>query len=169
MKNLPMKDTPMNADILPLRAPEALRRRLAAVPEFDPPAWLDARVHASLARPVARRRAWLPVAAVAAAIVALAATLLWRPQVPQGDTHETAWVARSRGLEQALARVRPASEAPDGAAALEADLARVDRALQAAYDRGADTRELAPLWQQRTDTLDSLVTAYRSRDGVVRI
>jgi hypothetical protein len=95
--------------------------------------------------------------------------VLWRPQAPQGDTDESTWVARSRGLEQALARVRPASDVPDGAVALEAELARIDRDLQAAYDRGAGTRELAPLWQQRTDTLDSLVTAYRSRDGVVRI
>lgn len=159
----------MNADILPLRAPEALRRRLAAVPAFDPPAWLDARVHASLARPVAPRRAWLPIAAVAAAIVALATAMLWRPQLPQDGIDETAWVARSRGLEQELARVRPANDVPESAAGLEAELAHIDRALQAAYDRGAGTRELAPLWRQRTDTLDSLVTAYRSRDAVVRI
>lgn len=157
----------MNADILPLRAPEALRRRLAAVPEFDPPAWLDARVHASLSQPPAPRRAWLPLAAAAA--VVLAAVLLWRIPAPQGGVDEAAWVAQSRGLEQELARVRLTSDVPGGAAGLEAELARIDRALQAAYDRGAATRELAPLWQQRADTLDSLVAAHRSRDGVVRI
>ena len=164
-----MKDPSMNADILPLRAPEALRRRLAAMPEFDPPAWLDARVHASLARPPAPRRAWWPLAALAAAVVALALATPWRAPLPRDAGEQGAWVARSRGLEGELARIRPANAAPQGAAGLEAELAHIDRALQAAYDRGADARELAPLWRQRSDTLDSLVTAYRSRDAVVRI
>lgn len=157
----------MNADILPLRAPEALRRRLAALPEFDPPAWLDARVEATLARPVPRRRRWLlPLATAAGA--ALAALLAWRAPAPDAAV-DAAWIARSRGLEGELARVRMASDAPGNALALEAELARIDRALQAAYDRGAAAPELAPLWQRRTDTLDSLVAAYRHRDGVVRI
>lgn len=158
----------MNADILPLRAPEALRRRLAALPEFDPPAWLDARVEATLARPVAHRRRWLlPLATAAGA--ALAALLAWRAPAPDAAMDDAAWIARSRGLESELARVRMASDAPGNALALEAELARIDRALQAAYDRGAAAPELAPLWQRRTDTLDSLVAAYRHRDGVVRI
>lgn len=157
----------MNADILPLRAPEALRRRLAALPEFDPPAWLDARVEATLARPVQRRGRWLlPLATAAGA--ALAALLAWRAPAPDAAV-DAAWIARSRGLESELARVRMASDAPGNALALEAELARIDRALQAAYDRGAAAQELAPLWQRRTDTLDSLVAAYRHRDGVVRI
>ena len=157
----------MNADILPLRAPEALRRRLAALPEFDPPAWLDARVEATLARPVQRRGRWLlPLATAAGA--AGAALLAWRAPAPDAAV-DAAWIARSRGLESELARVRMASDAPGNALALEAELARIDRALQAAYDRGAAAPELAPLWQRRTDTLDSLVAAYRHRDGVVRI
>lgn len=159
----------MNADILPLRAPEALRRRLSALPEFDPPAWLDARVAAVLARAPQRRRWLLPVAVAAGALLAVG--LAWRAPAPttDADAGEAAWLARSRGLERELARLRPAHEVPGSALALEAELARVDRALQSAYDRGAAAPELQPLWQQRNDTLDSLLAAYRHRDGVVRI
>lgn len=158
----------MNADILPLRAPEALRRRLAAVPEFDPPAWLDARVHATLAQAPPRRRIGWPAAAVAASFLAVIA-LAWRAPEPREPLSEAAWLERSRSLESELSRLRLASDAPGGAVGLEAELARIDRALQAAYDRGATPTELAPLWQQRTATLDSLVTTWRRRDHVVRI
>ncbi|MBP7418403.1 MAG: hypothetical protein KA911_07360, partial [Xanthomonadales bacterium] len=81
----------MNADILPLRAPEALRRRLAAVPEFDPPAWLDARVHATLAQAPRRRRAGWPAAAVAASLLAVIA-LAWRAPEPREPLSEAAWL-----------------------------------------------------------------------------
>lgn len=158
----------MNADILPLRAPEALRRRLAALPAFDPPAWLDARVHAALAPAPPRPGVGWPAAAVAAALLAAVALATLAPE-PRAPVNEAAWLERSRGLESELSRLRLASDAPGGAAALEAELARIDRALQAAYDRGATTAELAPLWQQRTATLDSLVTTWRRRDHVVRI
>lgn len=159
----------MNADILPLRAPEALRRRLAAVPEFDPPAWLDARVQATLTQAPRRRRRWLPLAALAAGLV-VAVALAWRAPPPRASLSEEAdWIERSHGLERELARLRLASDAPGAMVGLEAELARIDRALQAAYDRGATAPELVPLWQQRTDTLDSLVTTWRHRDGVVRI
>lgn len=158
----------MNADILPLRAPEALRRRLAAVPEFDPPAWLDARVQATLAQAPRRRRGWMPVVAVAAGLV-VAVALAWRAPPTRAPLSEADWIERSHGLELELARLRLASDAPGGMVGLEAELARIDRALQAAYDRGATAPELVPLWQQRTDTLDSLVTTWRHRDGVVRI
>jgi hypothetical protein len=158
----------MNADILPLRAPEALRRRLAAVPAFDPPAWLDARVQATLAQAPPRRRISWPAAAVAAVLL-VAVALAWRAPEPREASNEAAWLERSRTLESELARLRLASDAPDGAFGLEAELARIDRALQAAYDRGAPQAELAPLWQQRSDTLDSLVTTWRRRDHVVRI
>ena len=158
----------MNADILPLRAPEALRRRLADVPAFDPPAWLDARVHATLAQAPRRRRAGWPAVAVAASLLA-AIALAWRAPGPRDPSSEAAWLERSRSLEQELSRLRLASDAPGGTVGLEAELARIDRALQAAYDRGATPAELAPLWQQRTATLDSLVTTWRRRDHVVRI
>ena len=100
----------------------------------------------------------------------------WSPSRSRGarpdhatPSSEAAWLERSRSLEQELSRLRLASDAPGGAVGLEAELARIDRALQAAYDRGATPAELAPLWQQRTDTLDSLVTTWRRRDHVVRI
>ncbi len=90
---------------------DALRRTLAQLPEFDPPAsrWLDV-------------------------------------------------IAEARVVRGAPALI-----------AVEADLARVDGALQAAYDRGAAPAELEALWQQRTATLEALLAGYRHPDSLIRI
>jgi HPt (histidine-containing phosphotransfer) domain-containing protein len=48
-------------------------------------------------------------------------------------------------------------------------LRAIDAQLQAAYDRGAGTEELSPLWQRRNRALRGLIDALRNgiadRDG----
>jgi hypothetical protein len=49
------------------------------------------------------------------------------------------------------------------------ELARVDFALQSAYDRGADKSELAPLWKQRSELLSVLLAARQQKLALTRI
>ncbi len=98
-------------------------------------------------------------ATVAAAVFACAAiVLLPHPQAPlQQDI--VAVQRESHALEGQWLQVANAAvgEVPN--------LTRVrmiDADLQAAYDRGADARDIAPLWQQRNEALRGLIA--RARD-----
>jgi len=151
---------------------EAVRRTLAQLPEFDPPAarWLDV-MSTRRARGTRRRQhGWTAfAAAAAAAVLAVALVPGWRAPAP-GVAGEAlaAQVQRSRQLEQDLARARGGV----GNLALitvETDLARVDGALQAAYDRGAGPAELELLWRERTAALETLLAGYRHPDTLIRI
>jgi hypothetical protein len=166
------RKTTMNVVELNPTVSDALRRTLAQLPEFEPPAarWLDviaarrARTGAS-----ARRRALLGAVAVAAvlAVVALLPLRMATPPADGGDTLARV-VERSHVLERDLAAARGAR----GNATLmtvEAELARVDLALQAAYDRGAGPAELEPLWRERTAALQTLLAGYRHPDTLIRI
>ena len=51
----------------------------------------------------------------------------------------------------------------------EAELARVDRALQAAYDHGARKNELLPLWKQRSELLSLLLAVRQQQLALTRI
>lgn len=147
--------------------PEALRAKLAQLPEFAPPPalWLRIAQERALRR---SRRPWLLPAALAAgfALAAwLGAGLVQRPD----DAGLAPFVAQSRALEAELLRARSDAGAHAALVAVESELARVDAALQAAYDRGAPAAELEQLWQERTAMLRTLVAAYRSPASVVRI
>jgi hypothetical protein len=153
----------MNVVSLTDNLPERVSARLAALPEFDPPAHGFARV---LARRAARRRRRLAGAfAVAAGLAAVALALGTRAPGPDAANAQ----ARAQALEADAASARPAVVANAPIAALEGELARLDAALQAAYDRGAAPPELERLWQARTETLSALVAAYRHADSIVRI
>lgn len=157
--------------------PEEFALRLAELPEFAPPQALRERIMHRLAPP-ARRRWPLPAALAAAAVLALAMLLAPRlqgpdtaPPVVASADPVAASQARSRALEADLAAT-PRDDAAGGSAgilAAEAELARVDLALQSAYDRNAPATELEPLWRQRTDLLGMLVAAYRNPASLVRI
>jgi hypothetical protein len=147
--------------------PEAARRALSRLPEFEPPARLRERVRAGW-RERARRPLWLG-AALAASLALLALVPRQPPSTPTAAGELATWQARSQALEAELYGVRAAAAATPGRLAGEAELARLDAALQAAYDRGAGNDELVPLWRARADALQTLVTAYRLPDAVVRI
>ena len=153
--------------------PESYAMRLSELPEFTPSEDLRERILARVATPTARR--WKVAASLAAAAVLAGVLLAPRPEAP-GPAHGLALPdavadtqARSRALESHLALTPRSEHASAGVLAAEAELARVDLALQSAYDRNAPAAELEPLWRLRTDLLGALVTAYRNPESLVRI
>ena len=80
------------------------------------------------------------------------------------------WQARSQALEIEL-RNLPARPDTENAASLETEsqLAQLDTALQAAYDRGATPKELIALWKQRSELLSTLLTVRQVAVAVTRI
>ena len=114
-----------------------------------------------------RRRAMRRIAGVGGAAVLVIAMVTvgvvkWR-EPPAVD-----WQARAQALEMqlndALAQ-RDLSLSGDS----EEELERVDLALQAAYDRGANKTELVPLWKQRSELLSLLLAARQQQLALTRI
>ncbi|MFN7551254.1 MAG: hypothetical protein ACK59M_08180 [Pseudomonadota bacterium] len=156
----------MNVTPIEPALPESLRRRLAALPDFVPPAGLRERVAAQTWD--APRAARWPRAAVAAALGALLLAGLWGQGERTPDT--TVLVARMALLEREVANLRAAA-APGAAttAMLEGELSRIDRALQAAYVAGAPPATLHGLWRDREAALQQLLLAYQHPDRMIRI
>lgn len=132
---------------------------LSKLPEFAPDPALWARIVAT--RAARRRRRWFGGAGIAAVAAAVFAVLLLprTPLVPVAVDAVVAGESESRTLEGEWLRV-----APDVRPLPTARLRAIDAALQAAYDRGARTDEVAPLWQQRNEALRGLIV--RAREGV---
>jgi hypothetical protein len=157
-------------NVVPLEPvlPEGLKRQLAALPDFAPPEGLRERVAARTWN--APRSAFRPARwAAAAAVLALAASagvLVQPPSPPAAPV----LAARMAGLERDVQALRMAALAPSpAAAALERELARIDRRLQAAYAGTAPQADLETLWRDREAVLDQLLLAYRGPDRVIRI
>lgn len=138
--------------------------RLRELPEFDPDPGLWPRIeHARGQVLLARRQrlGWI-AGALAATLAGVAALPLLQPGQPVVDD-ATVWQQRSAVLEtewQALQRSTP------GDLRTRAELMMIDKALQSAYDRGADTRELTPLWKQRSEALRSLINTSDDHQAV---
>lgn len=131
--------------------------RLGALPEFDPPADLWARIESAHQRR-RRQRGLLRWGGALAACLALAVVFSLAPTSPQTDPLLHA-EQRSHELEQLYAGLaQPLSPLES-----EAELRALELALQQAYDRGAAPTELLPLWQQRNELLSSLIAL--SADG----
>jgi hypothetical protein len=161
-----MLERKMNVVMLDPPVPEALRQRLAALPQFDPPPTLRARVAVAWAAP-RRARAlapWLAAAAVLVVALAFGWTQQARPPQVAADP-----AARMAGLEREVMALRASRAPAAAAAALESELQRVDRALQAAYDGDAPARQIEALWADREALLDGLLLAYRQPDRMIRI
>jgi hypothetical protein len=156
-------------NVVPLEPalPEGLRRQLGALPVFEPPSRLREQVLGVALRRPARRRLPLATAAGLVAATALVSTLVWRgtgaPGVPSPA------MGRVAALEGELHGLRLVAAGAPAAAALEAELSRIDRALQAAYDAGEASPRIEGLWRDRERLLDDLVLAYRQPDRVIRI
>lgn len=156
----------MNVVTLDPPVPEALRQRLAALPQFDPPATLRARVAVAWASP--RRGPALVPWLGAAAVLAVALAFGWMQQV-RAPLVAADPAARMAGLEREVMALRAGRAPAATAAALESELQRVDRALQAAYDGDAPARQIEALWADREALLDGLLLAYRQPDRMIRI
>jgi hypothetical protein len=156
----------MNVVMLDPVVPESLRQQLAALPQFEPPATLRARVAVAWARPRRGRGVASWMAAAAAVVLALALGWSLRDPAPAPPAD---LAARMAGLEREVVALRT-GRAPAGAAtALESELARIDRALQAAYDDDAPSASIEALWADREALLDGLLLAYRQPDRMIRI
>lgn len=129
------------------------------LPEFAPDPALWSRIAAAEQRRLARRR-WQravfggAVAASFAAALLVGGRLVVAPVAPAGAT---AMQDESRTLEGEWRRLAGAQAATLGSTRLRA----IDAELQAAYDRGAATDELASLWQQRNRALRGLIAAMQ--------
>jgi hypothetical protein len=154
-----MREQPLNE--------ESLHPVLAELPVFAPDAALWSRIAAEHAKRNAtpRPRRWIGIAAaVAAAVVAIVAV----PRLTGTKTGEPVALEgqrESQALEREWQSLTPVSARPS------VDLARlrvIDAALQSAYDRGAGTEELAPLWKERNEALRGLILTAQA-DTVTRI
>jgi len=132
-----------------------LASRLAELPEFDPPAHLWARIDAAVVARK-RRRIWGAMATGGAlAASAVFALMLVRPAATPGSDVLVNLRSQSQRLETQLASATLVHTS--ATLGTELELQRVESALQFAYDHGADTQELAPLWRRRVDLLAVLL------------
>jgi hypothetical protein len=141
-----------------------LARGLQATPEPSADMWSRI-AGAHVAR--RQRRVRVRLAATFAFTLAGAAFFLVAPHLVPG----TDWQARAQALELELRALPASDDAAEGTVAREAEsgLGRIDRALQAAYDRGARANELVPLWKQRSELLSTLMAVRQQSASVIRI
>jgi hypothetical protein len=158
----------MNVIELNPSLPEGARATLAALPQFEPSAALWLRIEAQ--HRARQRRRWAVGIGLAASVLGAVLLLRREAMAPATPDALTALVARVQALELEAARTRSdAAMLAPAALSAEAELARIDAELQQAYDRGAAAVELERLWRARAELLDTLVTAYRRPDHVIRI
>jgi hypothetical protein len=136
---------------------------LGGLPELDPRPDLWSRIqfaHQRRKRQRRRRGMWVGAMLASAALV-LVLLLPQSSEVDPGAAEPAAWQAQSHALEQEWLASSRESMDPR----YRAELKLIDAQLQAAYDRGADPGELAPLWRLRSEALEELL---RSDNGRVR-
>jgi len=158
----------MSPDHVAPERPPVVDALIDRLPAFDPPDALWDRVVARRSAHVRRAR----VRAVAlTSVAALALVVGWRFAVRAPiDELANDPQARSGALETELASVRAGSAAPGATVRdVEARLARVDDALQSAYDRHAQHDELARLWRERSELEAALLAAYQRPADLVRL
>lgn len=154
-----MREQPLNE--------ESLHPVLAELPVFAPDADLWSRIAAEHAKRNAtpRPRRWIAIAAAAAAAVAVIVTVPRLTRTNPGEPVALEGQRESQALEREWQSLTQASARPS------VDLARlriIDAALQSAYDRGAGSDELAPLWKERNAALRGLILTAQA-DTVTRI
>ena len=122
-----------------------VHENLRRLPEADLPDSLWSRVESGRKKQVIRRRFGMGIASLAL-VSALSLPVIFPLLTGSNDTmyaDRTAMHPPARSVEE-----------------IQADVQAVDRALQAAYDRGADDAEIAPMWVIR-DALLASVKASR--------
>jgi hypothetical protein len=156
-----MREQPLNE--------ESLHPVLAELPVFAPDAGLWSRIAAEHAKRYAmpRPRRWITASmiAAAAAVVAVIVTVPRLIETKSGEPIALEGQRESQALEREWQALTPASARPSF------DLARlsvIDAALQSAYDRGAGSDEIAPLWKERNEALRGLILTAQA-DTVTRI
>lgn len=120
-----------------------LRQRLQALPEIPLPDDLWLSVDSGRRQKMRRRKLGTGIASLA--LVAVMTTPLLVPLFT--DTYA--------GRGEPLVAYQPTNHGQD----IQGDLRALDQALQAAYDRGANDAEIAPMWVARDALLASLQSA----------
>jgi hypothetical protein len=150
---------------------QRLRLRELPVGEPSPDLWQRiADTHAGRVRRARVRRGI--VGSSLAAIVLLAILVVPKWLEPSAAQRDVDWQARAQALELQLRALRDSSGAhADNAGALEAqsEIARVDDALQAAYDTGAEKDQLELLWKRRSELLGALISVRQRHVEISRI
>lgn len=155
----------MSAEELNFRT---IARPLAPAPASEPSADLWARIaQTHLARRSRRRRQRF----AGAGLLMLVGMTVFIATAQLPRVTDTDWQARAQALEIELHAHAATAAGADNAVALETEteLVRLDSALQAAYDRGAQKNELVPLWKQRSELLTTLLDARRQKVSVTLI
>lgn len=114
-----------------------------------------------------RRRAMRRIAGVGSAAV-LVVAMVTAGGVKWREPAAVDWQARAQALEMQLNEALAQRDMPMSVDT-EEELERVDLALQAAYDRGANKTELVPLWKQRSELLGLLLAARQQQLALTRI
>jgi hypothetical protein len=140
--------------------------QLPASPSFLAGADLWPRIAAAhLARRRTRRIRNVAAGGLALTLLISAAVFFGLPSPHEAPAVD--WQARAQALEIQLNETTQTGTASTSDA--EVELARVDRALQTAYDRGARKNELLPLWKQRSDLLSLLLAVRQQQLALTRI
>jgi hypothetical protein len=144
--------------------------RLGELPIAEPSADLWPRIadayRAGMRRARMRRLAVLCGTGVAVIGVLVGATT-WRTRpAPVADVD---WQARAQALELRLHTLETTQHRASLPADALSELARVDGALQAAYDDGAERMRLNALWKRRSELLSTLLQAREQNVEITRI
>lgn len=129
----------------------------SALPVFAPNAALRQRIldACTQQRQSRRRRALFGGGALAASVVLASVLFAYRPDAPSRIETAASAQDESRGLEREWQRAADLRNTSAVAPRVRA----IDAELQAAYDRGANARELSTLWARRNAALRRLIEA----------
>ena len=147
---------------------------LTAMPEqtldAQSSAALWSRISATHARRVSRRR-WQRLGLGTALTVAIASAALFYPHHAAREQEHIDWQARAQALELQLAVLQSehAAVASAGADDITAELDAVDQRLRSAYESGPPTVDVSPLWQRRSELLDTLLAARKQGIALTHI
>lgn len=147
--------------------------RLRELPESEPSSDLWQRIARAHHGRVRRARVRRGIIGSSIAAAALAAVLI----VPGWLVRPTAdgaidWQARAQALELQLHALDASGSAQAVSAGLldaQSEIARIDDALQTAYDTGAGKEQLALLWKRRSELLGTLISVRQQHVEISRI
>ena len=148
-----------------------LRQSELPVGEPSPDLWQRiADTHAGRMRRARMRRAMIGSSLAAMILVAVLVAPTWL--APSATQREVDWQARAQALELQLRALRDSADAradSDGALETQSEIARVDDALQTAYDTGAEKDQLELLWKRRSELLGALISVRQRHVEISRI
>ncbi|HSC11633.1 MAG TPA: hypothetical protein VLC97_11725 [Rhodanobacteraceae bacterium] len=149
---------------------QRLRLRELPVGEPSPDLWQRiADTHAGRVRRARMRRGIAGSSLAALVLIAVLVVPKWL--APAATERGVDWQARAQALELQLRALRDGTGAHDDAGAVEAqsEIARVDDALQTAYDTGAERDQLEVLWKRRSELLGALISVRQHHVEISRI